>query len=89
MARFVFWLFFKRREWWAHVTVIPLDSSTMVLSRGTWKGFNLKIPLGGQVSPSSILGAKEEWKNLQKNLKKKNTSEVIKRIIPHRNPEIT
>lgn len=47
------------------------------------------IPLGGQIIPNSIVGAKLLWKKAQKNLMKKNTSEVMKRIIPHRNPMVT
>jgi hypothetical protein len=48
-----------------------------------------KIPIGGQILPISILGDKLLWKKAQKNLTKKNTSEVINKIIPHRSPLIT
>lgn len=44
---------------------------------------------GGHDSPNWIVGANLEWKYLQKNEIKKNTSEVIKRIIPHFKPDIT
>jgi hypothetical protein len=45
-------------------------------------GLNGKIPIGGHVDPSSIVGDKLLWKNVQKN-EMKNTSEIINRIIPH------
>jgi hypothetical protein len=47
------------------------------------------IPFGGQIIPISTAGAILLLKNLQKNDRKKNTSEVIKRIIPQRNPIVT
>jgi len=47
------------------------------------------MPEGGQANPISIVGARLEWKNAQKNEKKKRTSEVINRIIPHRMPRAT
>lgn len=60
-----------------------------VLRRGIWKGLKAWIPAGGQVAPSSTAGASLAWKNAQKNEKKKSTSDVIKRIIPHRRPMTT
>lgn len=57
--------------------------------RGISIGLKVWIPLGGQVIPSSTLGDKELWKNPQKNEIKKNTSEVINRIIPQRSPIVT
>jgi hypothetical protein len=47
------------------------------------------IPVGGQKSPISRLGESLLWKKAQKNEKKNNTSDVIKRIIPHFSPLIT
>jgi hypothetical protein len=39
--------------------------------------------------PISIVGERLLWKKAQKNLIKKNTSEVINKIIPHRKPLVT
>lgn len=47
-------------EWWAHVTVTPEARRTAVFNRGTSKGFNGAIPLGGQNPPSSGVGARLE-----------------------------
>jgi hypothetical protein len=52
-------------------------------------GLNGIIPMGGQVDPNSIVGDRLLWKKAQKNEIKKNTSEMINRIIPHRNPLVT
>jgi len=71
---------------WHHVTLIPDDRRIMVFNIGTSIGLNTLIPFGGHWDPNSTLGAKLEWKNAQKKDKKKNTSDVINRIIPHRNP---
>jgi hypothetical protein len=38
--------------------VTPEANKTPVLSKGTSKGFNGTIPIGGQHDPSSIVGAK-------------------------------
>lgn len=57
--------------------------------RGIPIGLNLLIPLHGHIWPIKISGDKEQWKNAQKNDKKKNTSEVIKSIIPNLSPVIT
>lgn len=43
------------------MTVTPDASSTAVLRRGTSKGSNVIIPVGGQHPPSSGVGAKLEW----------------------------
>jgi len=74
---------------WAQVTLIPEESKIIVFRRGTPQGLNTIIPWGGQLDPISTLGAKLEWKNAQKKDTKKNTSEVIKRIIPIRRPSST
>jgi hypothetical protein len=47
------------------------------------------IPRGGHSIPISIVGANLLWKKAQKKLKKNNTSDVINRIIPQRNPKTT
>jgi hypothetical protein len=60
-----------------------------VFNKGTWNGLNTKIPKGGQLFPISILGDKLLWKNAQKKLRKKNTSETMNKIIPHRSPLVT
>ena len=61
----------------------------IVLRRGTSSGLNGLMPSGGQVEPNSIVGAKLLWKNAQKKEKKNNTSLVINKIIPYRNPNST
>jgi len=60
-----------------------------VLSKGTLNGLSGLIPVGGHAQPISGVGDRLLWKNAQKNAKKNNTSEVINRIIPQRNPVIT
>lgn len=80
---------FSISPWWAHVIVTPEANKILVFRRGTWNGLKPWIPTGGQIAPTSILGDKLLWKNAQKNEIKKNTSEIIKRIIPHRNPKLT
>lgn len=71
------------------MTVTPEASRTAVFSSGTLNGFKGVIPVGGQQHPNSGVGDKLLWKNAQKNAKKKSTSEVINRIIPHRKPFVT
>lgn len=80
---------FSIRLWCAQVTVNPDESKIKVFNKGIWRGLNGLIPLGGQFIPSSIDGDNLEWKNLQKKEIKKNTSDVINRIIPHRSPIVT
>ena len=70
--------------WWAHVTLTPEETNTIVFKRGTWKGLKVKIPEGGHTPPNSTAGDSLLWKNAQKNLKKKKTSETINNNIPHR-----
>ena len=62
--------------------VTPDDNSTAVFKRGTKKGFRGVIPVGGHVTPISTEGASLLWKKAQKKAKKKQTSEVINKIIP-------
>lgn len=57
-----------------------------MLSRGTSRGLSGLIPVGGHRPPSSGVGAKLEWKNAQKNPRKKNASDVMNKIIPYRKP---
>jgi len=52
-------------EWWAYVTVAPLDNRITVLSSGISKGFRGSIPAGGQCAPSSTVGAKALWKSIR------------------------
>jgi hypothetical protein len=64
--------------------VAPDPRRTAVFRRGTLKALIGVIAVGGHVHPSSGVGARALWKNAQKNEKKKQTSERIKRIIPNR-----
>jgi hypothetical protein len=72
-----------------HVTVTPDASKIAVFSKGICRGLNGIIPVGGRVEPNSIVGDRLLWKKAQKNEMKKNTSEMMNRIIPHRNPFVT
>lgn len=84
------WLkLFSIKLWWAHVTVRPEVNKINVFKRGICMGLNVSIPLGGQINPNSIVGANLLWKNPQKNDRKKNTSEVMNKIIPQRRPIVT
>lgn len=65
------------------MTVAPEASKMAVFKRGILKGLKGWMPAGGQVTPSSTVGARLEWKKAQKNEKKNSTSEVINKIIPH------
>lgn len=69
--------------WWAYVTVTPEASRTAVFSRGTENGLIGHTPLGGQLQPSSIVGARLLWKKDQKNALKNITSDEMNKIIPH------
>ena len=44
--------------WCDHVIVTPEARRTAVFSRGTEKGFNGSIPVGGQQQPNSGVGAR-------------------------------
>lgn len=74
------------KAWWAQVTVNPEVIKIIVLSKGIWNGLNGIIFIGGHMVPISIFGAKLLWKKAQKKEIKKKISEIIKRIIPQRNP---
>jgi hypothetical protein len=60
-----------------------------VFSSGICSGLKGRTPVGGQIDPSSTVGESLLWKNAQKKEMKKNTSEMMNRIIPHRNPLVT
>ena len=77
------------RAWWDQVTEIPDDRRMIVFRRGIWKGFIAETPIGGQIFPISMFGARLLWKNIQKKDTKNNTSETINRIIPIRSPFMT
>ena len=82
------WLF-SNKAWCAQVTLTPEARRIAVLSKGVLKGLKTATPLGGQDIPRSLVGDNLLWKKAQKKLKKNNTSEVIKRIMPHRKPVTT
>jgi len=75
--------------WWQKVIVIPDARRTTVLRRGSWKGFNALIPIGGHIHPNSGVGESLLWKNAQKKETKNITSETINKIIPIRKPVVT
>jgi hypothetical protein len=57
-----------------------------VFNSGIAYGLIIEIPLGGQFTPISTLGDKDEWKKAQKKLTKKKISDIMKRINPNLNP---
>ena len=67
----------------------PLLSNNTVFNKGTAKGSNATIPIGGHVVPMEISGAKLEWKNAQKTLKKAKTSLTTKSTKPIVKPLLT
>ena len=75
--------------WWAQVTVTPEASKIAVFNKGIWNGLKGIIPIGGHIDPNSMAGERLLWKKAQKKEIKKNTSEIINKIIPHRNPIVT
>jgi len=89
IAWFIWMKLFSIIAWWDHVILTPEERRIIVLRRGTWVALNVEIPRGGQIRPSSHEGERLLWKNAQKKEKKNITSEIIKRIIPQRNPFIT
>lgn len=62
--------------------VAPDESSTAVFNSGTSNGFNGVIPVGGHSAPSSGVGTRLTWYRVQKNPRKKNTSDTMNNIIP-------
>ena len=68
---------------------MPDERSTIVFNNGTIKGLKELIPTGGHTLPNSGAGDSLLWKKAQKKETKKNTSEIINKIIPHRKPSST
>ena len=60
----------------------PLETNSIVLSKGIANGSKAVIPCGGQTPPISIAGDKLEWKKAQNTLKKANTSLTINKSTP-------
>ena len=73
----------------AAVIVAPELRSNKVLTRGRPHALSAWVPVGGQIVPPKVEGARLKWKNAQKKAKKSITSEIIKRIIPSRRPDWT
>ena len=61
---------------WQTVTVAPDVNKINVFNKGTSHGLNVSIPKGGHTPPISIDGDKLEWKNAQKNAKKKTLFQI-------------
>lgn len=72
------------KAWCDHVTVTPDANSTAVFSRGTSNGLSGSTPVGGHSAPNSGAGTRLTWYRVQKNPKKKNTSDTMNSIIPYR-----
>lgn len=60
----------------------PLVRRMTELHNGHVIGFTGLIPTGGHWHAISGVGANALWRNAQKNLKKNNTSEIIKSAMP-------
>jgi hypothetical protein len=69
--------------------VAPEVNNIRVFNRGTSNGLKTSIPLGGQILPISIVGAKLAAKKAQKKAKKNITSEAMNKSIPYLNPNWT
>lgn len=86
MVKNILWViwewFFLVILWCAHVIVTPDVKRIAVFNKGTWKGLKIKIPNGGQILPSSIVGESLLWKKAQKNLIKKNFRNNKKNYTP-------
>jgi hypothetical protein len=76
-------------EWWDQVSLTPDLRRIIVLSKGIEKGSMGSTPMGGQISPVSMLGHKLKWKNPQKKARKKKTSDIMNHPIPHFRPNST
>lgn len=68
------------------MTVTPEARRMAVFSSGTSMGLSGLMPAVGHWPPSSGVGTRLEWKNAQKNPRKKKASDVMKRIMPYRRP---
>ena len=77
------------KAWCPYVTKAPEDNNNKVFNNGIEKGSNGVIPIGGQLPPISIVGAKLEWKNAQNTLKKAKTSVSKKKANPIIKPLLT
>jgi len=75
--------------WWDQVTVAPDANRIEVFNKGTWNGLKGVTAVGGHEEPNSIVGLRLEWKKAQKKEKKKRTSDVINKIIPHLSLNVT
>lgn len=62
--------------------VEPDNSKISVFNKGTSRALNTSTPLGGQIFPISIVGAKLAAKKAQKKAKKNMTSETMNKIMP-------
>lgn len=74
------------KEWWAQVTVAPLESKRIVFNKGSSKGFTGSIPNGGHCPPNSTVGVSALWKKAQNIATKNKASETINRITPKFSP---
>lgn len=77
------------KAWCLHVTATPEDKRRIVFNKGILIGLKGKIPIGGQDCPTSTTGEILLCKKAQKKARKKNTSEMINKIIPVFRPLIT
>jgi hypothetical protein len=68
--------------WCEYVTVAPEHNKIKVFNKGIAFGSKTSIPLGGQMFPISIVGARLAAKKAQKKAKKNITSETMNRITP-------
>lgn len=75
--------------WWDQEIEIPEEIKIVVFNKGISKGLKGEILQGGQIDPISILGDSLLWKNAQKKEIKKKISEIINKIMPSFNPQIT
>jgi hypothetical protein len=64
------------------VIVQPEQSKISVFNKGTAVALRTSIPLGGQILPISIVGARLAAKKTQKKAKKNITSETMNKITP-------
>jgi len=81
--------FFLSISWWLHVIETPEDKRRIVFNKGILMGLKEVTDRGGHIWPNSMVGEILLWKKAQKKDKKKNTSEVINKIIPVFKPFIT
>lgn len=70
-------------SWWANVAVNPLINRITVFNKGTWKGGITNRPMLGHPHLAPVRGDTLIWKNLQKTLKKNQTSLKRNHTSPH------